>query len=1224
MCYLGYLGYSCSTTGVATISGPGSQWNTQQLSVGSYPYGSGTLSVQAGAQVNCFGLAVHQGAATIAGPGSQLNSYYGGGITIGDIYNCGGTLSVQAGAQVISRGFGVLGDNSNTTGVAIISGPGSQWTINPSSPGNLYVGRAGSGTLSIEGGARVIDNYGYLGFLKQSDRDGTGLATITGLGSEWFNQDLHVGGNDNTIGGSGTLCVQDGGRVTDYDGYVGSGSGRGAVTISGPGSQWTNTDRLVVNNGTLSVLAGGRVSSFGTIFYVSALGHSYMTTISGSGSMLSAGGGLIVLGSLNIEDGGLVRNASGGLIDGGNFANGVATISGPGSRWINSGAFNASTGTLNVLAGAQLSSYAGYVSHNCMATISGAGSQWINSGNLYIGSYGTAALQVSNGGCVSASTATVNGFSTLAIDVGYGSLLTVGSGAISNDGTVRMTAGPTLPPGTQYAPIAAATYSGTGAYTAIGGTWDPVSHLFTVSPTEAAVSGTPVMLDLASQQRVLVDDGLTGWRVGASLPASTGSASFTATAIQGDDLAALTSLLDAGQGVLGAWQFNLDGSGYSPGDPVYLSFLVGDGRSLADLDLWHWDGMAWSSFAAGDLSYNRGYANFTATSFSGYAVSAPVPEPSTLALLTAAAGFVGRGIWRRRSARRTRIEQRRLAMDRLEERTVLSGGLVTTAIGNANPSRGEGLASYLDASGNLVVAGRMYYSRKGVTLYDTALLRYTPNGALDPSFGSGGVVRTPVSTYNDEAYAAVNYPTNKILVAGDSMPTSAHPGDNFLLARYNADGSLDKTFGNGKGGTGIVTTNVDTFSQFQGVMVLPDNSIVAAGTTWPSMGSDVPLVPAHYTASGALDPRFGTNGYVIASMTTFRLDDYYAGRPMVLHDGKILVCGEVPHVPFGDTNGFDCVLAQYNLDGTPDTSFGQNGRVVTDFGYTDDPRALAIDQNDNIIVAGDFEDVDGGRFGLARYTSKGLLDTSFGAGGVTKEQFGQPNGPTPHDLAIDPASGKIVVVGGNSVDNTSYRFVVARFNTDGSLDTSFNGTGSVGQAFFPGYSYSQGTQARSVVIQPGGKIIATGWAEDVASRITYVALARYNADGTLDTSFGTVSPPNSMSSAAVVGGNRGAAFTVTASPYGEISQAAQAEYASVDGTATGGSNSLADSGTVSSQAGDVGGGATTVPINGEVASHPFGAASADRRAEAVDRVMAELSFSDLKVRTVLGESIAAN
>jgi len=94
---------------------------------------------------------------------------------------------------------------------------------------------------------------------------------------------------------------------------------------------------------------------------------------------------------------------------------------------------------------------------------------------------------------------------------------------------------------------------------------------------------------------------------------------------------------DADESLLGAWQFSLGGSGYSAGDPVYLSFPIADGTPLADLQVWHWDGTDWTAFPAGDLNVGQGYANFTVTSFSGYAVSVAVPEPSTLAILAGAA-----------------------------------------------------------------------------------------------------------------------------------------------------------------------------------------------------------------------------------------------------------------------------------------------------------------------------------------------------------------------------------------------------------------------------------------------------------------------------------------------------------------------------------------------------------------------------------------------------------
>ena len=262
------------------------------------------------------------------------------------------------------------------------------------------------------------------------------------------------------------------------------------------------------------------------------------------------------------------------------------------------------------------------------------------------------ALRIEAGGQVSASTVSVASLSLLAIDVATGSQLAVnnGAGAFTNNGTVRIIAGPGAGAGSQYSPIAAATWSGSGAYQALGGTWNATSHVFTVSQTLTSVSGLPMAFNLADLQRVLVNDG-QGGAVGTSFLAKTGASTdinFTASVVSGDRLTALQKLVEPGQTLLSAWDLTATGSGYSASDPFYLSFGVGQGYSRSDLQVWRFDGNSWSSDPATDLTCNDGYASFTSTGLSTYAISA-VPEPSTVAmLLTITVG--GLLWWKRRRA----------------------------------------------------------------------------------------------------------------------------------------------------------------------------------------------------------------------------------------------------------------------------------------------------------------------------------------------------------------------------------------------------------------------------------------------------------------------------------------------------------------------------------------------------------------------------------------------
>jgi T5SS/PEP-CTERM-associated repeat protein len=677
----GFLGYNAGSQGMATITGAGSKWTTGSGSLYVGNSGRGTLNIEAGGQVsNDIGYLGYvtgsSGSATVTGTGSKWinsNSLYVG-------REGSGTLNIAAGGQV-SNTSGSLGNNAGSSGSATVTGTGSEWTNSSS----LYIGNYGSGTLRIEAGGQVSNTMGYIGSASGS----SGIATVTGTGSKWT-----INGWGFNVGyyGKGTLCIEAGGQVSDSSAFIGeSADAFGTATVTGAGSKWTNRNYLFVGHngsGTLTVTDGAEVTA-GTLFAsmeslygngtITAQGavldanlrfdaaHPSQTILAfGSGGTLTInvnaargdlGAGYKGSGSLIVAEG-AVANSFWGYLGYHAGSSGSATVTGTGSEWTNSGNLFVGvdgSGTLHIEAGGQVSNaigYLGYVTGSSgSATVTGTGSEWINSSSLSVGSTGKGTLHIRDGGAVTAISISVNSSSLLTLDTSHGSKLTVGSGTgtITNSGKIRVLAGPQPDAGNQYSPIAAGTWSGSGTYQAVGGTWNDMSHVFTVSQMLRGVSDVPVAIDRLSTQRILIDDGASGWELGASfLSADTSTPlTFMATAISDGTLDKLSGMLLADEKLLGGWNLAAN-SGYTAGDPLYLSFGDGTGGSFTseEMKVWSYDGTKWAELAVSDLTFDGNYASFTAN-LGCYAVSVPVPEPGMVTLL--ALGLLGMAVikWRR-------------------------------------------------------------------------------------------------------------------------------------------------------------------------------------------------------------------------------------------------------------------------------------------------------------------------------------------------------------------------------------------------------------------------------------------------------------------------------------------------------------------------------------------------------------------------------------------------
>lgn len=289
-----------------------------------------------------------------------------------------------------------------------------------------------------------------------------------------------------------------------------------------------------------------------------------------------------------------------------------------------------------------------------------------------------------------------------------------------------------------------------------------------------------------------------------------------------------------------------------------------------------------------------------------------------------------------------------------------------------------------------------------------------------------------------------------------------------VLAHANTNGSLDPTFGvNGK-----TTTDFGGYEEGHAVAYQSDGKILMAGYAAGANDDDFALV--RYTSDGNLDTTFGANGIVRTD-----LGNYDYGYAMAIaSDGKIVVAG------YSGSDNVDFAIVRYNSDGTLDTTFDQDGKVTTDLGSNDYGRALALQADGKIIVAG-YSGSDNVDFALVRYNNDGALDQTFAqTGQVTTDFGGEDNG-----LAVAlQTDGKILVVG--SSGNNDDDFALARYNSDGTLDATFHQTGKV-TSNLGGNDYGY-----ALTLQSDGKILVAG------SSSTDFALARYNSDGGLDANFG--------------------------------------------------------------------------------------------------------------------------
>lgn len=399
------------------------------------------------------------------------------------------------------------------------------------------------------------------------------------------------------------------------------------------------------------------------------------------------------------------------------------------------------------------------------------------------------------------------------------------------------------------------------------------------------------------------------------------------------------------------------------------------------------------------------------------------------------------------------------------------------------------------SDGKLVAAGlTIQISADDEAFGGTEVNRYNPDGSPDVAYGNLGTVTFGPAFGFGVSTMAIQ-PDDRVVLLGSDTTDSK-----FELLRLNTDGSVDTTFGGGQ----VLTTFSQRAVGFA-LAIQPDGKIIAGG------GAGGSVAVARYNPDGSVDSTFGTNGQV-----TFQNTSAVALSLAVQSDGKIAIGGISGAGVFfafnflGVIHNAQFLVARLNTDGSLDTHFGTNGVNLLSIGAGAMVSQIALQSNGDIVAGGISEQSSGVLdFAMVRYTPDGTTDTSFGSGGQVLTNFdGQSDAIFGLSVQSD---GKIVAAGASLVpfsspsdqvspasrvhpSNLSFVFMfgigngkiaLARYNTDGSLDSTFGSDGIVTTV------YNQGAAAFSSLIQSDGKIVVAG--TGVMGTVPTLIIARYDS-----------------------------------------------------------------------------------------------------------------------------------
>lgn len=357
----------------------------------------------------------------------------------------------------------------------------------------------------------------------------------------------------------------------------------------------------------------------------------------------------------------------------------------------------------------------------------------------------------------------------------------------------------------------------------------------------------------------------------------------------------------------------------------------------------------------------------------------------------------------------------------------------------------------------------------------TPLLALAQAGTLDPAFGTGGIVTTDIQSHQDDLEAVAVQADGRIVAAGGTYDVGAGIGS-ISVVRYNADGTLDGSFGSGGE---VITSTGAAYEQALDVELQTDGRIIVAGS------SDSRIILVRYMPDGSLDHSFDGDGIYLNTTWAGSMGYCLKLQP----DGKILVGGVL-----NATGAFlRACIWRFNSDGSLDASFADAGYQAMDFpGDFERFYGLALQGDGRIVAVGSTGNtmMDEGLC-VARLNSDGSPDGLFSGDGKYNTTIGS-GAQLLSDLVVDEDE-KITAVGCTPSGGVG-RMTVIQLLSDGTWDDAFNGDGK----FISAYGYEDWGHA--IVREADGRVVIGGACTLSGSDLHY-SVTRLNTDGTLDPAF---------------------------------------------------------------------------------------------------------------------------